>query len=209
MTQRNTVVLVHGLWAGAWSLKLIGKWLEKKEFEVHYFKYNSIKSSLNDISENLFHFIKSRKLKNVTLAGHSLGGIVILNLLNQYQLNNIKAAICFGSPVNGSIVVRSLCSKKLFRFVFGNCFNTLSNGLDYTGKVNVGIIAGNGGKGIGRLFAKVEKPHDGAVSITEATLKNSHKMIILPVSHFSMLFSKQIAIEIAQFSKQNSFDLHS
>jgi pimeloyl-ACP methyl ester carboxylesterase len=41
--------------------------------------------TLNDMAEDVMHFIKENKLSNLYLMGHSLGGRVIMNMFSKYS----------------------------------------------------------------------------------------------------------------------------
>jgi len=205
MAERETIVLIHGLWETPLNLRFLGFHLKKSGFDVKYFKFRSVSCDLSENTQKLFNFLKSINCKRIHLAGHSLGGLVVLELLEKYSVENIGHSVIFGSPVNGSVVVREMSKNYLGKKIYGRSFDTLCNGLGLLCKYNVGVIAGIGGKGLGQFFADLPKPHDGAVSVKETQLGDSTDFIQLPTSHFTMLFSKKVALEISEFSKNGKF----
>jgi len=205
MAKRDTIVLVHGLWETSLNLRFLGFHLKKSGFDVKYFKYRSVSCDISENTQKLLNFLKSINTKRIHLAGHSLGGLVVLELLEKYSVANIGHSVIFGSPVNGSVVVREMGKNRLGKKIYGCSFDTLCNGLGLLCKHNVGIIAGVGGKGLGQFFADLPKPHDGAVSVEETQLSSARDSICLPTSHFTMLLSKQVAMEIVEFIKSGKF----
>jgi len=205
MAERETIVLVHGLWEIPLNLRFLGFYLKKSGFNVKYFKYRSVFCDISENTQSLFQFLKSINCKRIHLAGHSLGGLIVLELLEKYSVANIGQSVIFGSPVNGSVVVREMGKNNIGKKIYGRSFDTLCNGLSLLCEHNVGVIAGIGGKGLGQFFADLPKPHDGAVSVEETQLSGASDSICLPTSHFTMLLSKKVALEISEFFKNGKF----
>ena len=209
MNKNDTIVLIHGLWEFPINLCFLGFHLKKSGYKVEYFKYHSVSSSISENSDKLFKFLKQLNVERVHLAGHSLGGLIALNLLDKYSVENVQYSVIFGSPVNGSVVTREMGKNTIGRKMFGKNYALLCHGLgDLPGSLcdhKVGVIAGTGGKGLGQFFADLPKPHDGSVSVQETKLTGALDRILLPTSHFSMLLSKQVALEIAEFCRKGKF----
>jgi len=205
MPDRETIVLIHGLWESPLNLWYLGYHLKETGYDVKYFNYRSVSCDIYENTKKLFEFLNTINCERMHLAGHSLGGLIVLELLEKYSINNVRNSVIFGSPVNGSIVVREMGKVTLGKKIYGRSYDVLCTGLNLLCEHNVGVIAGVGGKGLGQFFADLPKPHDGAVSVKETQLGSAHDTICLPTSHFTMLFSKRVAFEIAEFSKNGKF----
>jgi len=203
--QEHTIVLVHGLWEIPLLMKILGSRLKKQKYRVVYFSYHSVLSHFSDNTERLFAFVKQQNADHIHLVGHSLGGLMILALLDRYSVANIKRSVIFGCPVNGSSAVRNIGERFFGKALFGKSYEPLSKGYQPLCHYDVGIIAGTGGVGLGHFFTDFSKPHDGAISIEEALIQDDTHFIQMPVSHFNMLFSADVAHAIASFIKNGEF----
>ena len=72
---------------------------------------------------------------------------------------------------------------------------------------DLGIIAGTLSLGLGRLVTRFGEPSDGSVALSETRLPGASAHIALPVSHFGMLLSAQVAREAGGFLAYGHFSL--
>jgi len=205
VVKRETVLLIHGLWANALSLIFLARYLKKMNYKVEYFKYPSMRHSLDENARELRNFINTLDTDCCHLVGHSLGGMIALSLLQNYAVQNVGRVLLMGSPVNGSKVARTIADARLFSGVLGKCTKELCHGLKYNGSHPVAIIAGSGGWGFGHLITHIDPPHDGAVMVAEASLDNATEQLVLPTSHFSMLFSRLVSQNIGEYLRSGRF----
>jgi hypothetical protein len=71
----------------------------------------------------------------------------------------------------------------------------------------IGVIAGTGGMGLGRLVARgLPKPHDGVVSLPETHVPGMRDHLTLPVSHTAMIFSPCVVRQTCAFLETGRFD---
>src|SRR5690606_19274887 len=75
----------------------------------------------------------------------------------------------------------------------------------WSGRRDVGVIAGSMKLGLGRLFAHLETEHDGTVMVSETLLPGAKDHIVLAVTHTGMLFSAEVAEQAAHFLKHGAF----
>lgn len=202
----ETIVLVHGLWEKPFHLKLLGFYLSRYHYDVQYFSYSPIKHNLAENTKLLFDFLKMIKTKKLYLVGHSLGGLLIVELLESYALFNVVRSVIFGSPVNGSAVARAFGKSKLGNKMLGNSHAALCDGVRFLCRHQVGVIAGIGGRGMGQFFADLPKPHDGAVAVSETKLLGATDSLSMELSHFTMLFSTSMVSKIVSFLKVGKFN---
>jgi hypothetical protein len=73
--------------------------------------------------------------------------------------------------------------------------------------LEIGVVAGNGGMGMGRLIApRLRKPHDGVVSVDETRVPGMRDHITLAVSHTAMLLSRPVVRQVCAFLQSGRFD---
>ena len=143
-------------------------------------------------------------------AGHSLGGVILYNLLETRPDLVAGRAVFLGSPLRGSSVARVMAGHALGRMMVGEAaINelTASQPRHWNGSRELGLIAGSDSLGLGRLIATELATHsDGTVLIEETRLEGATDHLVLPVSHTSMLFNGEVCRQVVYFLRQGRFD---
>jgi hypothetical protein len=76
---------------------------------------------------------------------------------------------------------------------------------EWSGRRDVGVIAGSMGMGLGRFFADLAADHDGTVLVEETRLPGAKDHVVLSTSHTGMLFSAEVAEQAAHFLTRGEF----
>jgi hypothetical protein len=72
---------------------------------------------------------------------------------------------------------------------------------------DIGVIAGTGGVGLGRLVARgLPKPHDGVVALPETQVPGMRDHVVLPVSHTAMIVSRPVVNQVCAFLERGRFE---
>ncbi len=202
-----TVILVHGLWLHGIALMAQRHWLSRNGFYVRTFSYPSVRRSLNANSRALSSYISKTPGETINLVGHSLGGLVILNMLAEIPDPRIRRVVLMGSPCGGSHCASALLRKPGLSTIVGHSLRDalMRNHWQIPANVEVGVLAGNRSVGLGRIVPGLPIPNDGTVSVGETRLSGSHDSIVLPVSHSEMLVSKSCARQVASFLEDGHF----
>jgi hypothetical protein len=72
-------------------------------------------------------------------------------------------------------------------------------------RFEVGVIAGTGALGLGRLVTQLSEPNDGVVRLDETKFPAMRDHLALPLGHTLMLVSPRVARETAAFLKTGGF----
>ncbi|NJO12355.1 MAG: alpha/beta hydrolase [Gammaproteobacteria bacterium] len=97
--QPTAIVFVHGLWlTGIESGLLLQRLGSEMHCKAHYFHYPSVSAPMSQILTDLRSFVTSLAATTVHLVGHSLGGIVVLRLLETYDDLPPGRAVLLGAP---------------------------------------------------------------------------------------------------------------
>lgn len=208
-----TVVLVHGLWTPAAVLVPHGRWLKDRGYRTHRFGYPSVRASLSQNAQSLRRCIAEVKGNEIHLVGHSLGGLVILDMLRHDPDPRLRRVVLLGSPC-----VDSHCARRLARIagipaLLGHSIGEwLSRGpgtaLAPPPGVEIGVLAGTRSLGLGRVVPGLPRPNDGVVTVAETFLPGATDHIALPVAHSEMLASRRCAAQIAAFLGTGRFLRH-
>ena len=69
----------------------------------------------------------------------------------------------------------------------------------------LGVLAGDEGFGVGRLFGFLGEEGDGTVSVSETRLPGAEDFVVLPVGHMGMLFSQRVVEQTDSFLRNARF----
>lgn len=203
----EAVVLVHGLWLGSWSMRLIAKQLRHQGFRPYSFGYPTVCQSLRENAAALRAFSESLGADTVHFVGHSLGGIVIRAMLTYCAPSSRGRVVTLGSPHRGSAVADQLGRYRLGKRILGYSIADLCTGelpCEFSGR-EIGVIKGNRSIGLGRMLFRLPEPNDGVVSLAEAELPGATDTLTLSVAHSGMLLSSDVSRQVGEFLRHGRF----
>ena len=198
MSDPGRVLLVHGLWYGRPGMLRLARRLRKRGWACELFGYSSVFTAPDSNVKRLAERVAGLQDQDdapLHLVGHSLGGLVILKMLADWHTElDGGRVVLLGSPLNGSAVARRMLGNRLLKPWVGRAAKLLDAGLDdLPGDREVAAIAGTSSLGVGRLFADLEKPHDGTVTVAETKVPGLADHLELPVSHTGLVLSRNVA----------------
>lgn len=204
-----TVILVHGLWMVGYELGVLKHRLEASGFRVVSYSYPSLSGSMADHVRGLIEFARAQKTDELHFVGHSLGGLVIVRALELTDEFPPGRAVLLGTPLQGSKAAQNIARVLPFgKTILGaavheECIDCSTH--EWSGRRDIGVIAGSMALGLGRLFAHLDTEHDGTVSVKETLLPGARDHIVLGISHTGMLFSAEVAEQTARFLMHGAF----
>ena len=206
---RAVVVLVHGLWVHGILMELQRRYLQRLGLEAISFSYPSVRLTLAENAGRLARFARLLAAPRIHWVGHSLGGLVILRLLEQEPDLPPGRVVLQGVPYRDSYAGRVLARNALGARALGRSMREwLESGkpAQFPGR-EIGVIAGSVSIGLGRMVARgLPQPNDGAVTVAETELEAACDRIVLPVSHTGMLLSRRVACQTGAFLRDGRFD---
>lgn len=200
------IVLVHGLWNRGWMMARMAKRLRARGHDVRVFSYPTRSDTLDGHADQLRKFIREKESGECHLAGHSMGGLVILNMLSRYHDLPPGRVVLMGTPVRGSNVVRRLGRLPGHGFIFGKARENLLDGFQHSpqGRES-GMIRGTREFGFGQIAGKQQEPNDGSVCVSETELDGLKDTVNLEVSHSEMLISNEVVDQLEHFLLLGNF----
>ncbi|GAB4180734.1 MAG: alpha/beta hydrolase [Rhodocyclaceae bacterium] len=206
-SERETVILVHGLWMSPWVMGVLARRLGARGYSVHVFGYRSVRDGLAANADALARFAAGICAPAVHFVGHSLGGLVIAASLHAHPDPRPGRVVFVGSPFRGSAAALRLARSRAGAAVLGRSMaQWLHTPGAWTPGREIGVIAGEAGLGLGRLIEPaLGRPNDGAVAVEETQVPGAKDRIVLPVSHSGMLLSRQVAEQVAHFLREGHF----
>jgi pimeloyl-ACP methyl ester carboxylesterase len=204
---RDSVVLVHGLWMAGWVMRPLGSRLRRCGFDPYLFSYPSMRGTLSQNALLLSRFVAGVNATRVHFLGHSLGGLLVLQMLAEYPEPRAGRIILAGSPYNGSLAAERISGVLLGKRVLGrSMLQWMEQELPGPGDAcEIGVIAGQRSLGGGRLISRLPKPNDGVVTVEETHVPNIADRIVLEVNHSGMLLSAGLARQACSFLRTGHF----
>ena len=210
----ETVILVHGLWTPAAVFALHGRWLQRRGYRVLRFGYPSVRGTLSQNALALKRYVAVRIAPGIAapiyLVGHSLGGLVILDMLRHEPDPRLRRVVLLGTPCVDSHCARRLAGMAGMPALLGRSI------IEWLSRVpgvvapsraamEIGVLAGTRSVGLGRVVPGLPRPNDGVVALAETRLPGAADCIALPVAHSEMLVSRHCAAQIAIFLQTGRF----
>ncbi len=197
------VILLHGLWMRGYAMLLLASRLRAAGFAPEIVEYFTLFNSPETAAEKVRQRFAKHEGRPVHLVGHSLGGLV--SLLATDRNAPAGRTVCLGSPLCGS---RS--ASRMARYaplLIGKSRRRLIEGLDaWNGTREVGVIAGNVARGLGRLAGKLDGENDGTVRVAETQLPGITDHLVMRASHTGLPFSAACATQVIAFLRDGRFE---
>ena len=203
----ETVILVHGIWMTSLELIPLAWRLRRCGYRTRLFRYPSLRLSLEQNAARLVERVGQEGDATVHLVGHSLGGLVILQALQDRPDLVRGRIVLLGSPVNGSVIAQRLHAHRVSRWLIGRSGEgaLLGGGPGWNGQQTLGAIAGTRPFGIGRLLGGFGEVNDGTVMLSETQLDGPHEATTFHSTHFGLLFSRPVARAVCGFLHEGRF----
>lgn len=207
---REVTVLVHGLWMHGVVMQVQRCYLARMGFRAVCYSYPSMRLTLTENAGRLAQFAQSLRAPRIHWVGHSLGGLVILRMLELAPALPPGRVVLLGVPYGDGYAQRALAASRLGARLLGRSIGEwveIKKPDRFPGR-EIGIIAGSLARGLGRLVARgLPKPNDGVVTVAETELAAARDRIVLPVSHSGMLISRRVARQCGAFLRAGKFEM--
>ena len=173
------------------------------------FSYHSVRKTPLENAKQLNRFLKTLDYDQVHFVAHSLGGIILSHLFDQFPEQRPGRIVLLGSPVKGSLVAKKMIKTLFGKLILGQSINRGLNGDVPVWRAcrDTGVIIGRRSLGIGQFLTAwhLPKPNDGTVVESETQLDEASEMTIVNHSHFGMLYAQDVASLVGQFLRTGSF----
>ena len=206
VNKKEVIILVHGLWMKGPELLYLRYKLWRQGYKVFQFHYASIFKSPEENATKLYQFVYRIDASVVHFVAHSLGGIVVSHLFQNYDVKQNGKVVMIGTPLNGSAAANYLSKKKYLKYLLGKSIikGLLGDGPKWSYKRKICIVAGTKGIGAGQIYAStvMSKPNDGTVNLHETQLEKADESHEIPHSHFLLLASNEVIKIIVNFLRK-------
>jgi len=207
----TVVVYVHGLWLNGWESVLLRRRLSRQlHCRTLSFAYSSARADMATNVRSLAQFLAGIGADTLHLVGHSMGGLVILELFDLESRPPLPPGrvVLLGSPVQGSLAARNLARRPVGKRLLGLSGREalpVSRERRWRGFRDLGVIAGDVPLGFGRLVGPFREPNDGTVLLAETRLAGAAQHLTLHTSHSALVYSGVAARQTAAFLRNGRF----
>jgi pimeloyl-ACP methyl ester carboxylesterase len=203
----DQVVLVPGLWMPEVVMTLLAARLRRRGYAVRVFPYSGRRPHDANV-ERLARFAGEwANGRPAHFVGHSLGGVLILDMLNRHPEIAARSTVLLGAPVRGSFAGRRFGLAGVGRWMMGDC-GVLWNerAVKWQREAPLGVIAGTAKVGLGVAFGPLPGPSDGVVSVSETVVEGMAVQVLVPLGHSVLIVSGRVAKMVARFLATGSFE---
>ncbi len=204
----ENVVFIHGLWMVGVDMALLRKRVRRCGFKVHQFSYSTIRKSPRDSAIQLQAYIQQFDVNQpLHFVAHSLGGLVVRHLFHLYPKQRSGNVLTLGTPHAGSQAAEQVMHSLWGRLILGKSVQQglLGDVPEWSAGNPIGVIAGVGRMGIGRLLPHFSGENDGTIGVTETELAGAADHLIMACSHIGLIYNKAVTEQVCYFLKQGHF----
>lgn len=212
------VVLLHGLAGRPWNWLTLRRTLDMAGYRVLAPAYQSRKQTVQASAAQIAPAIadcKTSSAQPVHLVGHSLGGLVIRQYLQQYGSAGIGRVVMLGTPNQGTELSDSAKKSRwrqgLGEFFLGPVLQQLQHENNpFLGQlpaptVATGILAGYYTPSPWMNYRFKGKPNDGMVSVRSNQLPNMTDFELIATTHIGLLADIDANRQVVWFLNQGHF----
>ena len=206
-SERELVVLIHGIWLNGLEWLPLRRRLRRSGFDCRIFHYPSVRRPPAANAARLAAFIARQKAGRVHLVAHSLGGIVVIHFLTATRWCLPGRSVFIGTPARGSFAAIRMGRWPLPRRLLGRSVERglLGGAPAWGGECELGVIAGDLPLGAGRLLGSLPRPNDGTVSVAETAIPGATDATVVSASHLGLLWSRETARLVVRFLRDGAF----
>jgi hypothetical protein len=209
------VILLHGLCRSNASMEKMELKLKDAGFIVLNVDYPSRTATIEALSDaaidTALQDARFEGCSTIHFVTHSLGGILVRSYFKRHESSRPGRVVMLGPPNQGSEVVDTLGSWRLFKKVYGPAGQELGTDNESvpntlgTVDFELGIIAGD--RSIDWISSvMIDGPDDGKVSIERTKVDGMKEHSVVHATHTFMMNNDEVIEETICFLKTGSFN---
>lgn len=200
------VVLASGLWVPAAAMAFIAARLKRAGFSPATFAYYG-REPLEANIARFADFVRARRAGDgAHFVGHSLGGVLVFDMLSACADVAAGRVVLLGAPVRGSLAGRRLARYAPGRWMLGACAGRWTErDAAWRRSEALGVVAGTLPVGLGRVLGRLPGENDGVVLVEETTVTGMSDRALVRRAHSQLAFSGQVATLVERFLQRGSF----
>jgi pimeloyl-ACP methyl ester carboxylesterase len=200
---RPQVVIVPGLWMPSPLMWLLAARLEAAGYAARVFSYSGRGPHEANV-ESLARFAR----EGGAFVGHSLGGVLVLDMLSRHTEIEARSVVLLGAPVRGCLAGRRLGERRIGRWMLGACRALWDERPPqrWTRATPLGIVAGTLPFGLGRAVGgALPGANDGVVCVEETTVEGMADRALVRQGHSMLICASSVAKLVERFLSAGRF----
>jgi pimeloyl-ACP methyl ester carboxylesterase len=188
------------------AMALLAARLARAGYSPHLFAYRG-RSPFDANVERFARYVRdSLDGRAAHFIGHSLGGVLVLDMLNAHPEVGVASAVLLGAPVRGCLAGRRLGSARVGRWMMGAC-GTLwaERPARWRREAPLGVVAGTLPLGLGRVLGRLPDVNDGVVRVEETTVEGMAARVLVRQGHSLLIVSGSVNALIERFLATGRF----
>jgi len=189
----HLVILLHGIGRSTGTFSKLVEPLKSEGYQVANISYASTRRGIEDHAKTLSGLIDGLEgVSTVSFVTHSMGGLVLRQLLSEYQPwqdhIDIHRIVQIAPPNQGSVVAKRLKNVWPYRWIYGVAGQQLMPDHVKTLaplKQQFGVIVGGTGEDTG-LNPLIEGDDDGTVAVSETALAGARDRLMINAFHVNI-----------------------
>ena len=189
------------------AMSLLAARLARAGYAPHVFAYRG-RSPLETNVSRLARFVReSFDRREAHFVGHSLGGVLLLDMLNAHPEVQAAKVVLLGAPVRGCMAGRRLGAAQVGRWMMGGCGVLWQERTASWRRASpLGVIAGTLPLGLGRALGRLPGSNDGVVRVEETTVEGMSARTLVPMGHSMLVLSATVGKLVERFLASGSFE---
>ena len=188
-------------------MRLLAARLARSSYATHVFAYRGrspVDVSIERLRAFSRHALDGRPAHFI---GHSLGGVLILEMLLRHPEIPAASALLIGSPVRGCHAGRRLGRARIGRWMMGGSQPLWEEREALWPRPEpLGVIAGTLPLGLGQALGRLPGPNDGVVRVAETAVEGMRDRALVPVGHSALLVDRRVAQLAERFMAHGCFE---
>lgn len=198
---KREVVLAPGLWVPGAVMALLAARLARRGYAARIFSYRG-RGAYEANIDALARFAREADC----FVGHSLGGVLMLDMLNRHAEIEPRAVVLLGAPVRGCLAGRRFGRARLGRWMMGACRPLWDERpARWSRAAPLGVVAGTLPLGLGRAFGALPGPNDGVVRVEETTVEGMAERALVREGHSMLIVSSHVGALVERFLQAGRF----
>lgn len=201
------VVLAPGLWVPSAAMALLARRLGRAGYVTHVYAYRG-RSPFDANVERFARFAQAALGdRPAHFVGHSLGGVLVLDMLNRHPDVALGSAVLLGAPVRGCIAGRRLGVARVGRWMMGACGPLWEERpARWQREAPLGVVAGTLPLGLGRVLGRMSCVNDGVVCVDETKVDGMTAQALVPCGHSMLVVSAAVGALVQRFLAAGRFE---
>lgn len=186
------------------AMALLAARLARRGYAPRAFGYSG-RESLESNLERLQQF--ARAAPGAHFIGHSLGGVLIFDMLSRHPEIKAASVLLLGAPVRGCLTGRKLGSVGFGRWMMGACGPRWAECDPVWRRPEpLGVVAGTVAFGLGRGLGRLPGLNDGVVRVEEAEVQGMAARTLVPLGHSFLIVSTRVERLAERFLAEGRFE---